>query len=455
MVLALGSQFADLEQDDNVPTSDPLPNPAISSMDISKIKIPSPARNPGWRFYQVSRRLLSDVVSSCSMTSIQACALQGTFLITTSAHDIAYNVWGLAVRMSVNMGLHRAVGGDVLHPHVRELRNRLWWSIYTLDRLFGFWMGRPTMFDDNEIDAPFPQDLPELKLEQPTGSVDGQIALIKLCRIMDRIVKRIYPNTATPVNGQVINMGFFVELQDALEQWKSELPEPLRPRPTSTRGAVHLHLTHQHAVMLLTRTSLSHAAATKGSRTYPKHRYKIKFLHDAARACIFAAKSTIELLKGLRDRGLLCRYSCQDPLFCTAALCVLLLGAKLEPPGPEMKKIITDGILILQLLGEGSETAASSLGGILRGFQPFFQTVNKEPQSLPEPARHGDRVQGRKAWESWLNQSAKLGSPSLAKQADTPYPPVDTACSLNEPDLSIGLWAVSIITHSSMIFREV
>lgn len=418
MVLALGSQFAALEQDDEDDAS-AVPSPtevyrdaSIATMDPLQIKTPTPKASPGWRFYLVSQRLLTDVVTSCSMTSIQACGLQGQFLAPTTAHDAAYNVIGVAVRMCVNMGLHRSFGGDKLHPHVRELRNRLWWSVYLLDRFFGFWMGRPTMVDDNDINTPFPEDLAELKMEQPTGSVEGQIALVRVSRIMQSIVKKIYPNlkssSETPL---VINIDAFLDLQSQLDEWKAQLPPSLRLSPTSTRGSVHLHLGQQHAVMLLTRTALSQVAATKSSTmagTQQGSEYKAQFLHNAAMSCVRAASNTIHMLQSLRDRKLLCRYSCQDPLFCTAALCVLLLGVKIQSPDADMKKVIIQGVSILQKLGEGSETAASSLAGIVKGFQPYFQPSGQTTSSRPirmEPSLMVDRGQGHKAWESWMQQS--------------------------------------------------
>ncbi|VUC27455.1 unnamed protein product [Clonostachys rosea] len=416
MVLALGSQYADLDQDDHSPTRPSLNYPSVETFDISSIKVPTLKKNPGWRFYLVARRLLSDVVCSCSMTTIQACALQGVFLITASAYDIAYNMWGLAVRMCVTMGLHQAVRDAALHPHIRELRNRLWWSVSTLDSLFGYWMGRPTMFDDKDCDTPFPQDLPELQLEQPTRSVLGQIALIKMCRIIDRIVKNIYPPQAHPGKRQVINMEPFVELQDALEKWKFDLPPQLELNSLSTRGVVHLHLTQRHAVMLMTRASLSHAAATIDSGPDSRHSLKTKFLLGEARQCISAATSTIELLKCLEKRGLLCKYAFQDPLYCTAALCVLLLAAKLEPPGAIMKRTIIQGLLLLQHLSNGSETANYSLEGIVNGFKPYFQPICRETAQIVQASTPTTRAQGRKAWEAWISQATRPTSPVMAHQ---------------------------------------
>ncbi|KAJ3528390.1 hypothetical protein NM208_g10220 [Fusarium decemcellulare] len=402
MILAIGSQYADLEQDAPRDIDYPMLLAQSASSDLSTISTPKPTPNPGWRFYRISRRLLSDVVSTCSMTSIQACVLQGTFLVSTSAHDTAYNVLGLGMRMAVNMGMHRAVGADDLHPQVRELRNRLWWTLYTLERQLTFQLGRPLMLDDDEIDASFPVDLPELRVPQYTSSVEGQIALIKLCRIMGRIVRFMY-SRSTPAGGrQVIDTNASSQLKASLQDWKAQLPHKLQIAHAATRGAVHLNLTYEQAVMLLSRIPLSHAAASKDNKEDGAgHQHKIKFLQDAVRDCVSAALATIKMLKTLKERRLLCRYSCQDPLYCSSALHVLLLGAKLESPTESTKRTIAEGILVLRELARGSETAASSLEGILSGFEPFFRTASDsaaDDHSIPDVAR----IQGHQAWQEWM-----------------------------------------------------
>ncbi|KAF7538022.1 hypothetical protein G7Z17_g12713 [Cylindrodendrum hubeiense] len=405
MILALGSQYADLEQHGQVQVDSSRLVSDASTLDLSNMTTPTPTPNPGWRFYEVSRRLLSDVASSCSMTSIQACVLQGDFLITTSAHDIAYNAYGLAARMGINMGMHRALGTDALHPHVRELRNRLWWSVYTLERMFTFQMGRPLMIDDEEIDTPFPVDLPELRTPQYSSPLEGQIALIKLCRIMGKIVKTMYSRTTPSGNEHIINTRSFVNLKADLQQWKEELPEKLQLSSEATRGVVHLHMSHEQAIILLSRIPLTHAVASKRTNETPLEHRKIEFLQEAARDCVAAALATIKMLQTLNQRGLICRYSSHDPLYCSASLHVLLLGARLEPPADATKKIIAEGILILRELAKGSETAASSLGCIVPGFQPFFENGAMNSVSQDQSSSDGGRAQGHRAWQEWISNT--------------------------------------------------
>ncbi|KAF3764022.1 hypothetical protein M406DRAFT_51388, partial [Cryphonectria parasitica EP155] len=198
MVFAIGSQFAEVA----IPnadagrrdTEDQLPpfasaSPGMPALDFSRLNVPKPSQSPGWHFYEISRKLLPDVIVSSSMTSVQVCVLQGIFLPSAKSRDAGYNLLGLALRMAVNMGMHRSFGTESLHPHVRELRNRLWWSVYVAERMFSVEMGRPLAINDAEIDAPLPVDIPEwghLTGRSPTN--DGLIAMIKLCHLMGKIV---------------------------------------------------------------------------------------------------------------------------------------------------------------------------------------------------------------------------------------------------------------------------
>ncbi|KAL4877790.1 fungal-specific transcription factor domain-containing protein [Aspergillus karnatakaensis] len=200
MVLAIGSQFAEVGDpaSDSAGASSASNNMHDSTLpfDLSQMRIPAPSQNPGWQSYQVSRRLLPDILCSSSITSVQVCILQGLFLPSTTSRDASYNMLGLAMRMAINMGLHRSFHSYLtLNTHVRELRNRLWWSVYVADRLYTTDMGRPLSINDAEVDAPLPQHMPEWTDEATnTTKISIMTALVRLCRILGRIMESIYCN---------------------------------------------------------------------------------------------------------------------------------------------------------------------------------------------------------------------------------------------------------------------
>ena len=117
MVLAMGSQFAELE----------APRRPASLG-------PSSDSGPGTVFYKKAKILLSDVVTQCSLESIQACFLMGLFLLPSNISDLSYVYHGMALKMAISAGLHRKISGADLDQTLTNVRNRLWWSLYTSER---------------------------------------------------------------------------------------------------------------------------------------------------------------------------------------------------------------------------------------------------------------------------------------------------------------------------------
>lgn len=419
MVFAIGSQFAEVE----MPGSDsgmensggetplylPTDHPVHAAVDLSRLAIPKPSQSPGWRFYEISRRLLPDVVVSSSMTSVQVCVLQGIFLPSTESRDAGYNLLGLALRMAVNMGMHRSFGADALHPHVRELRNRLWWSVYVAERIFSIEMGRPLAINDAEIDAPLPVEMPEWKdlSGRPSMRIDGLIAMVRLCRLLGKIVDNVYCKPAFG-EGTIISPRVFERLQKEIEQSRRDLPERLRVRPgrpghTPPRSVAHIFLAYEQANILLTRSCLNYAASIYRPRMLSDE--AIRFIRQQAQNCVNSAVASIQMLFSLRSSSMLCRFSFHDSLYCTAAVYVLLLGEKLDWLSPSItKEPLSQGILVLQDLSKGSEIAARALKYIVNSLRadPWNSIVPPESLETDEQTR---LERGRKAWKAWMVQT--------------------------------------------------
>ncbi|KAJ4395806.1 hypothetical protein N0V93_000020 [Gnomoniopsis smithogilvyi] len=435
IVFAIGSQFAEVETSNvesgrNYPSGQSSGHPQLFAsastgtpiLEFSQLKIPKPSKSPGWRFYEVSRRLLADVVVSSSMTSVQACVLQGIFLPSAKSRDAGYNLLGLALRMAVNMGMHRSFGTESLHAHVRELRNRLWWSVYVAERIFSVEMGRPLAINDAEIDAPLPTDMPEWG--DPTGkspaNVDGLIAMVKLCHLLGKIVDTVYCKPASG-EGTIMSPRVFRQLQDELEQSRNILPARLRPSSGNvmSRSVAHVSLAYEQATILLTRSCLNYAAVTNHSCTLSDA--ALDFVRQQAQTCVKSAVTTIRLMFSLRARSHLCRFSFHDSLYCTAAVYVLLLGKSLEWLSSDVvTESIHQGVLILLDLAEGSELAASALKHILRGLQKDMKSSEGTSDGIAVD-EESKLEKGRKAWKAWVSQSlhGSLDRPTVASDADS------------------------------------
>ncbi|KAH8653604.1 fungal-specific transcription factor domain-containing protein [Xylariales sp. PMI_506] len=412
MVFAIGSQFADvgIKSSGEVPRTDA----GFTTLDYSTIKVPQPTQNPGWRFYEVSKRLLPDVICSSSMTSIQVCVLQGIFLPSTSRRNAGYNILGLALRMAINMGMHRSSGVSSLHPHVCELRNRLWWSVYIAERMFSIEMGRPLAINDSEIDAPFPEDVPEWKTSVQPLNIDGMIAMANLCKILGKIVMSIYCKPATE-KGCIIRPKIFRRLKLELEESWNNLPSHMKFENTPTRSVAHLALSYEQATCLLTRYCLNCAAVTVTSQSItPISQGARRFLLQQAQTCIDSATASLRIMSTLRARSLLCPFSFHDSLYCTAAIYVLLLAERSDCLVTESRSSIDDGVRVLMELAQGSEAAVSSLNHIIHAVRCHREGIgepSRPRQSNPLNNRQGDNDKDAwRAWKIWMSQSASTES---------------------------------------------
>jgi proline utilization trans-activator len=101
----------------------------------------------------------------------------------------AYTYIGIAMRMALALGLHRNLPTDtMLNPVEREHRKRVWWTLYTLDRLCCSILGYPLLISDSLIDVELPTDQGLSVSEQEEFSDPAHlIATIKLARITGQI----------------------------------------------------------------------------------------------------------------------------------------------------------------------------------------------------------------------------------------------------------------------------
>jgi hypothetical protein len=66
---------------------------------------------------------------------------------------------GIIVRLCCSLGLHRKVPPPQarrMSPYILQLRRRIFWAAYTLDRMMAMSLGRPSGISDSDIDIELP-----------------------------------------------------------------------------------------------------------------------------------------------------------------------------------------------------------------------------------------------------------------------------------------------------------
>lgn len=85
-------------------------------------------------FYKQAARLLPDVLALSSLQSIQACLLLGLYVLPVDASGLSHSYLSMAVNLAVQNGMHRHCDAAGWDGRVREIRNRVWWTVITLER---------------------------------------------------------------------------------------------------------------------------------------------------------------------------------------------------------------------------------------------------------------------------------------------------------------------------------
>ncbi|KAK9468826.1 fungal-specific transcription factor domain-containing protein [Lipomyces arxii] len=112
-----------------------------------------------WRDYSQAACDLATLLPDC-VGKVAEHMLYASWLKAESRMKESWYVAATAIRMAQEINLHQE---ELNTPpsFEREVRRRLWWSIYYWDRCMSLILGRPTMIADNICTVPLPLDLPD------------------------------------------------------------------------------------------------------------------------------------------------------------------------------------------------------------------------------------------------------------------------------------------------------
>ncbi|QLQ81049.1 hypothetical protein HG537_0E04040 [Torulaspora globosa] len=162
-------------------------------------------------------------------------ALAGTILIAIYSlmRPNVPGVWytmGSVLRLTVDLGLHAEKLNKNYDPFTRELRRRLFWCVYSLDRQICIYFGRPFGIPEENVTAQYPSVLDDALITTSNDDISDYskvktsistpkviaLAMFKIRRIQANIVQVLYAQ-----NGEVPRK--FADL----ESWRSHIHEVL------------------------------------------------------------------------------------------------------------------------------------------------------------------------------------------------------------------------------------
>ncbi|EXJ71294.1 uncharacterized protein A1O5_05100 [Cladophialophora psammophila CBS 110553] len=218
------------------------------------------------RYFKRAKTLLvAGLLQVSTIELVQALLLMGQYLHGALELNNCWTVIGLAIRTAQGLGLHLDPATFTSDKIEQEVRKRVWWGCFVLDRVLSMKVGRPTIPDGPGIEVGMPLAVDDEFLSSEEGqSIQPQGVPSKLeyfnqvipqCRLMEKILKTLYSSDGPGDNTQKARsvmdttqfLALSIQLDGELTTWQENLPSHLKP------GAEGLewHFERQRNVLLM------------------------------------------------------------------------------------------------------------------------------------------------------------------------------------------------------------
>ncbi|KAJ3874729.1 fungal-specific transcription factor domain-containing protein [Lentinula edodes] len=230
----------------------------------------------GCDYLERARTILTKIFDRSRPSTVQSLLLLGYREFGIGGMEQGWIYIGMAIRMAVDLGLHRNSDSWKHHGHnlfsvdERQSRKLIWWACCLADRYGSVYMGRPIIIRDEDFDVPLPEiEEDDQELWQPLASDTMEIPFSPtpchtiacqrvtgdLITILGRIIQKLYPIT---VIDTIPRRTLLQTFESELDQWYLALPDYLRYDVASKRNippphVIFLHIRYWGAVLLLNR----------------------------------------------------------------------------------------------------------------------------------------------------------------------------------------------------------
>ncbi|KAI7902086.1 fungal-specific transcription factor domain-containing protein [Cokeromyces recurvatus] len=198
-----------------------------------------------------SQRLLGIVCKRTTISTVQALMIMSMFIGYDKNVDEETSHWfisGTAIRLAQDLGLHRDCSKWKIPQYEIELRRRIWYGCYLMDRLVAAELGRPISIIDDEFDVELPSPyelnytsnlnkdtdfIPILVLEaeealrQNIPVYSAFVHLLTITHILGETLVGLH-STRVKKQDQDKKLELVNTLEHKLANWKSTLPPELQ-----------------------------------------------------------------------------------------------------------------------------------------------------------------------------------------------------------------------------------
>jgi len=252
-------------------------------------------------YFQAAANDIGAVLAADDLDCIQCLLLLVMYGINEPQ---SVNLWftiGLALRLAISLDMHRqevVVGQNVLQV---EMRKRLWWCVYVMDRSISMALNRPLGIQDSDVTTPLPEairdDLLDPTISSPvlplphaiipdTRDVSAFIHTVKLRRLNTNVYNTFHAAGKTGLEATEMLESIRLEHYIQLTDWLANAPRYLTPS-SMFQTPEWFQIAYHHAIITLYR---------------PSHAFPTTTL-DAVRLCADASISLLACYSTLHAKN--------------------------------------------------------------------------------------------------------------------------------------------------------
>jgi hypothetical protein len=228
--------------------------------------------------------------------------------------EASYMAIGVAARLALALGLHRASIDSHSTTSEIEQRRNVFWVLYVQDRCISLRLGRPPTICEDDIEVSEPIACRLLQPPHVGDCVSYFAHFVKLARIKSGIYSKLYSVRSPKGNRLAESIATVSNLDEKLAIWRESLPElpPLEkvlrfPNLEMFLSTVLLHAEYYNCQLMLHRSGLYGEAFGPNNLPIPETSSTESHSISSRARCLTAARHTAQLLNSLRESGHLSR----------------------------------------------------------------------------------------------------------------------------------------------------
>ncbi|KAM0418716.1 hypothetical protein ACHAPT_012314 [Fusarium lateritium] len=323
-------------------------------------------------FYRKATAMIPDLLTIGNAQCVQAFILMGVYTLPVDPSGLASNYYGMAMKIAIHNNMHLK---NKSKTRDAEMRNRIWWTAYTLERRVSILHGRPAPIQRSQISTELPVDRLELQPSGRPNTFHNAMAQKDLTEIMEDardnilMIKKADGSKLRQVAKDAL------KVNQALETWWDSLPDEtyckdLTPGQPLFRSNIHLALTYHLVHIFIGRSFIfdDSDADKLGLHGWVSAR------NTLIKYCIQSAITSVQLCQKLHDEFGLSKSSYTEFTSCCAAV-VTLIAQRILSKTVEFGDICDQGITLLKIMSGG--VFANTKSSEKRGLEILEMTLAK------------------------------------------------------------------------------